>query len=160
MSRIGFQNGIEAARQRMKKLDPGGFKPDGSGAWDKFFRTFSHLVVEHDQKFPPAPPPPPPPPPTVLVAPKTVNTEGSSDQRFSMRVNGSLRPGVSIRGDGLYTDQSGALYARDGGGLEESGVRNKDIIPGLVGAKSMDGRSADECPTVGDPAKNTGSWKV
>ena len=104
--------------------------------------------------------PPPPPPITLFVAPKTVNTEGASDQRFSMRENGTLRPGVVQRPDGFYTDQSGAVYARDGDGLEESGVRNKDIIPGLVGAKSMDGRSADECPTVGDPKTNTGSWKV
>ena len=103
----------------------------------------------------------PPPPPPVLVAPKTVNTEGGSDQRFCMfNPDGTLRPGVFKRADGFYTDQSGAVYARNGDGLEESGVRNKDVIPGLVGAKQMDGRSACECPTVGDPALNTGSWKV
>lgn len=107
------------------------------------------------------PPPPPPPPPVVLVAPKTVNTEGGSDQRFCMfNGDGSMRPGVVRRPDGFYTDQSGAVYARNGDGLEESSVRNKDHIPGLVGAKSMDGRSACECPTVGSAKDNSGSWKV
>jgi hypothetical protein len=96
-----------------------------------------------------------PPPQPVLVAPKTVNTQGASDQRFCMR-----GPGVVQRADGFWTDQSGAVYARDGDGLEESSVRNKDVIPGLVGAKEMDGRSACECPTVGSAALNTGSWKV
>jgi hypothetical protein len=100
-------------------------------------------------------PPPPPPPTAVLVAPKTVNTQGGSDQRFCMR-----GPGVVQRADGFWTDQSGAVYARNGDGLEESSVRNKDVIPGLVGAKEMDGRSACECPTVGSAALNTGSWKV
>jgi hypothetical protein len=96
-----------------------------------------------------------PPPTPVLVAPKTVNTQGASDQRFCMS-----GPGVVQRADGFWTDQSGAIYARNGDGLEESSVRNKDVIPGLVGAKEMDGRSACECPTVGDPQLNTGSWKV
>jgi hypothetical protein len=97
----------------------------------------------------------PPPITRVLVAPKTVNSEGGSDQRFCMRA-----PGVVQRADGFYTDESGAVYARDGDGLEESGVRNRDHIPGLVGAKSMDGKSACEFPPVGDPATNTGSWRV
>lgn len=153
--KIGYQSGIDASINRLIKLDP-----LGKVAYEKLRRTLKLLAADYDARQPNTQPPPPPPPATVLVAPKTVNTEGGSDQRFSMRVNGALRPGVSIRGDGLYTDQSGALYARDGDGLEESSVRNKDIIPGLVGAKSMDGRSADECPTVGDPVKNTGSWKV
>lgn len=106
-------------------------------------------------------PGPVPPPKPVLVAPKTVNTQGGSDQRFCMfDGSGGLRPGVVRRNDGFYTDESGAVYAANGDGLEESSVRNKDVIPGLVGAKEMDGRSACECPTVGSPTNNTGSWKV
>lgn len=108
-----------------------------------------------------APPPPPPPPPTFKrVAPITVRQEGGSDQRVCLFENGSLRPGVFRRPDGTYGDESGAVYASNGDGLEESGVRTKVNDPRLVGAKSMDGRSACECPTVGSPTDNTGSWTV
>ena len=106
------------------------------------------------------PPPPPPPPAPKLVAPITVRAEGGSDQRVCLFLNGSLRPGVYRRGDGTYSDDSGAVYASNGDGLEESSVRSKVNDPRLVGAKSMDGRSACECPTVGDPLTNTGSWTV
>lgn len=108
----------------------------------------------------PPPPPPPPPPAPKLVAPITVRAEGGSDQRVCLFLNGSLRHGVFRRGDGTYGDESGAVYAANGDGLEESSVRSKVDDPRLVGAKSMDGRSACECPTVGDPLTNTGSWTV
>jgi hypothetical protein len=109
------------------------------------------------------PPPPPPPDPPVFkkVAPITVRQEGSSDQRVCLRwPDGTLRPGVRQLDSGQYTDESGALYNPNGDGLEDSGVRTKVNDPRLVGAKSMDGRSACECPTVGDPTLNTGSWTV
>jgi hypothetical protein len=108
----------------------------------------------------PPPPPPPPPLPTKFVAPITVRQEGGSDQRVCLFVNGNLRPGVFRRADGTYGDDSGAVYAANGDGLEDSSVRTKVNDPALVGARSMDGRSACECPTVGDPLKNTGSWTV
>ena len=106
-------------------------------------------------------PPPPPPPPTFMkVAPITVRAEGGSDQRVCLFINGNLRPGVFRRPDGTYGDESGAVYAANGDGLEDSSVRTKVTDPRLVGAKSMDGRSACECPTVGDPLSNTGSWTI
>jgi hypothetical protein len=67
---------------------------------------------------------------------------------------------VFRRDDDTYGDGSGAVYNKDGDGLEDSSVRSKVSDPRLVGAKSMDGRSACECPTVGDPLTNTGSWTV
>jgi len=173
MPTIGYQDGIAGFISWLRKqpnVQKRGIGYDAAdlSTWpwpDKLERTLRILKDEHDAAVPadPDPPPPPPPPPAPAfkrVAPKTVNEEGSSNQRFCMFDGGNLRPGVVRRPDGFYTDESGAVYAQNGDGLEESSVRNKDIISGLVGAKSMDGRSACECPTVGDPAKNTGSWKV
>ena len=106
--------------------------------------------------------PPPPPPTFKKVAPITVTRQDASDQRVCLFENGNLRPGVFRRPDGTYGDESGAVYAANGDGLEESGVRTK--LPegafGLVKAKEMDGRSACECPTAGSPSNNTGSWTV
>jgi hypothetical protein len=106
----------------------------------------------------------PPPPTYVKVAPITVVAEGASDQRVSLKdASGNLRPGVSILASGEATDESGAKYNGDLGGLENSSVRTKlrhEDYPELATAKAMDGRSADECPPVGDPTKNTGSWTV
>lgn len=104
---------------------------------------------------------PPPPPTAKLVAPITVREEGGSDQRVCLfNTDGTLRPGVTRLPSGEYTDESGAKYNSNGDGLENSSVRTKVHDPALVGAKQMDGRSACECPTVGSPSNNTGSWTV
>jgi hypothetical protein len=105
----------------------------------------------------------PPAPAFKRVAPITVTQEGASDQRVCLfNPDGSLRPGVTRLQTGEYTDESGAKYNPDGDGLENSGVRTK--LPqgafGLVTALQMNGRSACQCPTSGDPSKNTGSWTV
>jgi hypothetical protein len=114
-------------------------------------------------------PPNPPKPPPVLsykrVAPITVRQEGGSDQRVCIWAGApgdvnNLQPGVVRLENGQYTDDSGALYRSDGDGLEDSSIRSKVEDARLVGARSMDGRSACECPTVGEPTKNTGSWTV
>jgi len=124
----------------------------GQAAWELAKRIASHV-----------PPPPPPPPAFVKVAPITVTQEGGSDQRVCLfQPDGSLRPGVTRMSNGQYTDESGARYASDGDGLEESGVRTK--LPtgafGLATARALDGRSACQCAPSGDPTKNTGSWTV
>lgn len=108
------------------------------------------------------PTPAPTPPTTYLkVAPITVREEGGSDQRVCLfESDGSLRPGVRRLPNGQYTDDSAALYAADGDGLENSSIRSKVADPALVGARSMDGRSACQCPPTGDPTKNSGSWTV
>jgi hypothetical protein len=109
----------------------------------------------------PPPPPPPPAPKFKRVAPITVREEGGSDQRVCLWSSaGVLHPGVTRLSSGEYTDESGAVYSSDGDGLENSGVRPKVNDPRLVGARSMDGRSACDCPPVGDPSNNTGSWAV
>jgi hypothetical protein len=108
---------------------------------------------------PPPPPPPPPPPekPTYkMVAPKTANKEGGSDARFCVE----NQPGVSRMADGTYVD----MVARyDSNGLHLGGrsdICTQGQTPGLVGAKSMDGRAPCELTPVGDPKQNTGSWMV
>jgi hypothetical protein len=113
----------------------------------------------------PNPPPPPPPEPTYKkVAPITVREEGGSDQRVCLWTgamgSSELVPGVWRTASGEYTDESGARYNADGDGLENSSIRPKVDDPRLVGARSMDGRSACQCPPVGDPTKNTGSWAI
>ena len=77
-----------------------------------------------EAKVPPSPPPPPPPPPPpsyLKVAPRTYNyaPSNNSDPRFC--VHG--QPGVVQRPDGLWTDDSGALYDNDG--RDTSGRRSR-----------------------------------
>ena len=179
---IGHQHGATAAANRLRDLDPKGTKlqKEGSkwpsidtlpddlsqwGAWDKIERAWTILIYDHDAEVvtPPKPPDPPPAQTYLKVAPITVREEGGSDQRVCLWegvMGGTLRPGVKRLSSGQYTDESGALYRSDGDGLEDSSIRSKVHDPGLVGARSMDGRTPCECPTVGDPTNNTGSWTV
>ena len=55
MQTIGDQDGIHAAMERLRKLDPGGTKPNRNpddlatwGAWDKLERTLQILADDHD----------------------------------------------------------------------------------------------------------------
>jgi len=116
------------------------------------------------RRITPVKPPTPVPPPTPTykkVAPITVREEGGSDQRVCLWASpGVLYPGVTRLDNGQYTDDSGARYRSDGDGLEDSAIRSKVTDSRLVGARSMDGRSACDCPPVGDPELNTGSWTV
>jgi hypothetical protein len=125
----------------------------GQAAWE---------LAKRDTVGPPPPKPPDPPPVTFKkVAPITVREEGGSDQRVCLWASpGVLMPGVRQLPNGQYTDESGALYRSDGDGLEDSAIRSKVNDPRLVGARSMDNRSACDCPPVGDPKTNTGSWTV
>ena len=100
-----------------------------------------------------------PPPVYVKVAPRVAYAEGGADARFCMfETNGTLRPGVTRRSDGKYTDESGAVYAADGDGLEESGIRSP--APAVTGARQIDGRPFCSLPLEGDPTRNTGSWLI
>ena len=189
MQEIGYQHGIVAGLNGLRDLDPsktllkksGGKWPsietlaaipiDQWKAWDKMERAFTILVYDHDDAMansgggtPPPDPPDPPPAQTYLkVAPITVREEGGSDQRVCLWegvMGGTLRPGVRKLDSGQYTDESGALYRSDGDGLEDSSIRTKVNDPELVGARSMDNRTPCECPPVGNPYENTGSWTV
>lgn len=171
--RIGYQDGLDWFVGFLRKIPgvkyrPAGDRPASLEQWyglEKFERTLRILKDDHDAAIvtePPLPPPPPPPPTGyVKVAPITVRAEGGSDQRVCLfQSDGSLRPGVRRLANGEYTDDSGARYAADGGGLENSSIRSKVDDPRLVGARSMDNRSACDCPPVGWPTNNTGSWTV
>ena len=129
---------------------------------EKLIRTLRSLREDHDNAIvdPPPPPPPPPPPTYTKVAPRVANKQGGSDARFCMfLVDGSLRPGVAARGDGKYTDETGAIYTADG--LEETGRRSPDLqVEGLVGAREIDGRPICSLPMVGQADKNSGSWAI
>ena len=187
MEVIGYQHGIVAGMNGLRDLDPSktllkkkdgkwpsidtlsdpetGIPLDQWKAWDKMERAFTILVHDHDAAggSPPDPPDPPPAQTYVRVAPITVREEGGSDQRVCLWegvMGGTLRPGVKRLSSGQYTDESGALYKSDGDGLEDSSIRTKVHDERLVGARSMDNRTPCECPTVGSPEDNTGSWTV
>lgn len=111
----------------------------------------------------PPPPPPPPPPPAVYVrvAPRVAYKTDRGDARYCMfNPDGTLRPGVWRDSDGFYHDEV-ARYARDGDGLEESGVRSPGSPADCpTGSDSIDGRPYCSLPMIGDPTKNTGSWMI
>ena len=170
--KIGYQDGITAFFNWYRK-QPGvpqrgpNYDPNDVSTWpwpDKMERTLRILKDDHDAAVvpPPVPPEPPVPPAYVKVAPITVREEGGSDQRvclFTGEVEGGpLRPGVVKLPDGRYTDESRAVYQSNG--LEDTSVRSKATDTRLVSARQMDGRNACQCPPVGEPEKNTGSWAV
>jgi hypothetical protein len=153
MTEIGYQHGITAMMNRLRDLDPGGtiLKKEGGKwpsidtltvpvdqwkAYDKAERAFTILVHDHDAAVvdPPKPPDPEPPDPEPgkKYAPRTYNSTDRADARFCMKEE----YGVVRQGSG-YVDQMGVTY--DDGGRDQGG-RSKDIVPGLKGADSMDGR--------------------
>lgn len=133
---------------------------------DSYGRTLVEAIRRgHEAEAPiptPDPPLPKPPPGAVLVAPRTYNyaPSNNSDPRFC--VHG--QPGVVQRPDGMWTDESGAVYDSDG--RDTSGIRSRlTQVPGLRQADNSDGRG--ECELYdgltawpGDPTKNTGSWQI
>jgi hypothetical protein len=147
MGKIGYQNGVEAARLRMKKLDPGGFNASGTGAWDKYFATIRTLVYDHDAAVSGAGPVPPPPPVEpdkyAKVAPRVAYKAGNSDARYCLKDFPNLRDDV-------------ATY--DENGLCTSGTRSDG--PAKTSALEIDGREYCSLPTFGDPTQNTGSWYI
>lgn len=102
---------------------------------------------------------PAPPPPFKKVAPRVAFKEDGSDARFCLLMpdGSTLRPGVFRRGDGKYSDESGAVYTNLDG-LDESGIRSD--APAATGAKEINGRPYCSLPMIGDPALNTGSWTI
>ncbi len=125
----------------------------GQAAWE---------LARRDTVGPPPPTPEPPPVTYKKVAPKVCNkVPNGSDARFCMfEPDGSLRPGVVRLPNGQYTDESGAKYAADSDGLEESSIRSTAFVPGLKFANDTDGVPYCQLPMVGDPTKNTGSWAI
>ena len=159
MGRIGWQSGVDAARARMKRLDPGGFNTQGTGAWDKFFNTVTTLVTDHDAAYttPPKPPDRPKPvePVYVRVAPRVAYKAGGSDARYCTVNQPGVRPDPT-GSPGHKTDESGATY--DENGLCKNGRRSDG--PAVTSALEIDGRAYCDLPRIGDPTKNTGSWAI
>jgi hypothetical protein len=154
MGKIGYQNGIEAARLRMKKLDPGGFNATGTGAWDKYFATLRTLVYDHDAAITVGPTPPPPPIEPdryAKVAPRMAYKDGSSDARYCCRED---QPGVVRDGTGWRDDV--AHY--DSNGLCTDGKRSDG--PAKTSALEINSREYCDLPVFGDPKLNTGSWYI
>lgn len=159
--KIGYQDGITAFFNWYRK-QPGvpqrgpNYDPADMATWpwpDKMERTLRILKDDHDAVIP-VPPTPPPPVAYKRVAPRVANKEGTSDARFCC-VN---QPGVVKQPDGTYADEAPARY--DANGLSLGG-RDPDLqVPGLPGAKQMDGRMPCEISPVGDPTMNTGSWAI
>jgi len=177
MGAIGYQNGITAAMNRLRDLDPKGTILVKSGgkwpsidtiqnvplenwkAWDKLERTLTILKDDHDGD--PDPPDPPDPPLYKLVAPLVAYEEGGSNARFCFfNPDGTLRPGVARQDDGTFRDEVGWY---DADGLQKGSERNEQrdpAYPQIVGAREINGRPLCELPMAGDRTKNTGSWRI
>lgn len=155
MREIGFQHGVTAAKERMRRLDPGGFRADGTGAWDKFFRSMLILVQDHDVAYtdsPPPPPPLPPPPPVARLAPQTYN-KGSSGQDARYCTAGLPRNDA-----GEFYEPSNPGIRYDEKGLCKGG-RSGFPVEGLKPADAMDGREPCD-PYNGMPPWPAGSYNV
>ena len=151
--KIGYQDGITAFFDWYRK-QPGvpqrgpNYDPNDIDTWpwpDKMERTMRILKDDHDAAVvspPPDPGPDPEPEPEPgRYAPRTYNTTSRADARFCM----SAEYGVVRQGAG-YVDAMGVTY--DEGGRDMGG-RSKDIVPGLKGADSMDGREPCDPYTEG-----------
>lgn len=132
---IGYQSGVAASMNRLRKLDPGGTNTSGTGAYDKLQRTLSLLVYDHDRACGAAAPPPstttssPPPTttaPAPLVAPQTYNKSDRSDARY-------CTAGLPSAGGG-HTRDAFATY--DENGLQLGG-RSENDVPGLRRSDNM-----------------------
>lgn len=89
------------------------------------------------------------------VAPRVAYKQDGSDARFcTVGQPGVVQePGAP---PGHTTDESGATY--DDNGLCKNGLRSDG--PAVTGAREINGRPYCELPLMGDPTKNTGSWKI
>jgi hypothetical protein len=141
--KIGYQNGIKAAMNRLRAIDP-----KGKSAYDKLERTLFILARDHDASIPATPPPPKPDPkpdpkpepePQYKYAPRTYNAVG---------VPGSWRANARFCTTGLPRNEQGQFYEPgfphiryDSNGLCIGGRNESRMVPGLKGADSMDGRS-------------------
>jgi hypothetical protein len=151
MPKVGYQDGLKAAYNRIKKLDPEGCNPnynpdnpdaipvDQLKAWDKVHRTLKILKEDHDAAIPSnggsnPPPDPEPTDPHYGIAPRTYNyaESNNSDPLFC-----TDWPGVEDIGDGLKKDK----FSRYREGRDIDGGRDRlREVPGLNDADSVDGR--------------------
>jgi hypothetical protein len=155
MPKVGYQDGLKAAYNRIKKLDPAGCNPnynpddvnaipvDQLKAWDKVHRTLKIIKEDHDAAIPSNGgggngEPPPPDDPKLLFFPRTFNKEGGSDARFCVSTSS---PAYSHTDDRGIHDKGGGVYRSDGlcdGGRDPDFIARKENGEPLRGAKSMD----------------------
>ena len=163
---IGPNHGISAAIARLRKLDPGGTRPNRDpddlstwGAWDKLERTLLILAEDHDRAVipgpnPPDPEPEPEPEPTLGYAPRAYNTApNGADARFCMDSKWGVRrvqSGDNAPDGAVFIDRHSVFY--DGGG-RDLGQRTKMTVPELLFADNMDDRAV--CDVYRGP---TGRW--
>ena len=133
---IGYQSGVAASMNRLRKLDPGGTNASKTGAYDKLERTLSILAYDHDAACVSAPPPPTSTSstttsstttgPTMVVAPQTYNKSGRGDARF-------CTAGLPRNGNGRLYD---AYATYDDNGLQLGG-RSEAEVPGIRFSDNM-----------------------
>lgn len=185
-TKVGYQDGLKAAYQRIKKLDPSGCNPnynpddpnaipvDQLKAWDKVHRTLKIMKEDHDASIPNTPPDNggdnggTEPTPVRSYAPRTHNRGGhDQDPRFCCKPE----YGVKVIDDPIhgrvYQDMMGCIYDLEHM-MNLDGLRDRNfIVSGLKGADSMDGMepcdpySANGIsvpPYPGDPIQQTGSY--
>ena len=151
MGKVGFQDGLKAAYERIKKIDPSGCNPkydpdhpdalpvDQLKAWDKVHRTLKILKEDHDAAIPSnggggTPPDPPPVHDTTTYAPLAYNEApgGEPSARYNVHIN--CKP----HGNG-WIDNGGRTYDEGGRCLDH---RDTVRVNGLKDANSMDGAEA------------------
>lgn len=150
MAKVGFQDGLKAGYQRIKKLDPAGCNPnydpdnpdalpiDQLKAWDKVHRTLKIMKEDHDAAIPSnggnGDEEPPPPDPHFGIAPRTYNyaQANNSDPLFCKN-----SPGVTVHADGSFSDK----FSRyDSNGKDIDGLRDrKRMVPGLNESNNTNG---------------------
>lgn len=143
---IGYQSGVAASMNRLRRLDPGGTNTSGTGAYDKLQRSLTILVGDHDRACGGAAPPPvtttttTPPATTTpaLVAPQTYNKSSRGDARF-------CTAGLPSDGNG-HTHDAYATY--DENGLQLGG-RSETDVPGLRYSDNMNGLGSCDGYTEG-----------
>lgn len=149
-TKIGYQDGLKAAYQRIKKLDPAGCNPnynpddpnaipvDQLKAWDKVHRTLKIMKEDHDASIPNSgdggngETPPPSNPWDSGYAPRAYNM-GSRGQncKFNVKIN------CVLLSNGDYQDKNGIVY--EDNGLCRGGRSETPAIPELKPSDMSDG---------------------
>lgn len=149
MGKVGYQDGLKAAYQRIKKIDPAGCNPnynpddpdaipvDQLKAWDKVHRTLKIMKEDHDAAIPSngdgdnGDTPPPVNPWDSGYAPRAYN-QGSRGQNciFNVHINCTILP------NGDYIDKNGITYSDSG--LCNGGRSETPDIPTLKAADMKD----------------------
>lgn len=114
----------------------GNIRPNAGSFFYRGLIDIARFAYERVSTPPPVVKPPDPVVPR-MTAPQTINPEGGSDARYCVR---DLPYDVNR---GVYYEPSDPAIVYDDNGLCKGGRTNDRIVPGLRGARSVDG--ADYC---------------